>query len=152
MVIARDRDRLAVGLSRTVLDLCCMRSCFKVAQFRILFNYRHLKPSLDTEAIRGGWSIGTLYRVSVKPKRWTKFASGFGPGGPDPLADLDRGDQIRGGQIRGDTGTPSKLKNIHKCTSRPGISSQNKPKRHWMEKKNLRTFREYKTRMFIRSS
>ena len=25
-------------------------------------------------------------------------ANGFGPGGPDPLADLDRGDQIRGGQ------------------------------------------------------
>ena len=49
MVIARDRDRLADHSSRTILDLCCMRSCFTEAQFRISL----LKRSLDTEAIRG---------------------------------------------------------------------------------------------------
>ena len=31
----------------------------------------------------------------------------FGPGGPDPLADLDRGDQIRG-----DTGMDTKKQNV----------------------------------------
>ena len=30
------------------------------------------------------------------PRGEIKPASGFGPGEPDPLADLDRGDQIRG--------------------------------------------------------
>ena len=53
MVIARGRHRLADHSSRTILDLCYMRSCFKVDQFRISLNNIHLKPSLDTEAIRG---------------------------------------------------------------------------------------------------
>ena len=38
-------------------------------------------------------------------ERGSISASGFGPGGPNPLADLDRGVQIRGWvQIRCDTG------------------------------------------------
>ena len=34
--------------------------------------------------------------ADLVPRGKTKSASGFGPEGPDPLADLDRGDQIRG--------------------------------------------------------
>ena len=35
--------------------------------------------------------------MGPNPQGETKSTSGFGPGGPDPLADLDWGDQIRGG-------------------------------------------------------
>ena len=63
-MIARDRDRLADHSSRTILDLCCMRSCFTVAQFRISL----LKPSLDTEAIRG-----KLINWHVKLQTFTKL-------------------------------------------------------------------------------
>ena len=44
MVIARDRYELSEDSSRTILDLCriVMRSCFKVAQFRISLNYKDI--------------------------------------------------------------------------------------------------------------
>ena len=45
-----DGDQLPDDSSRTILDLCCLRSCCKAAQFRILLNcIKHIivKPSLD---------------------------------------------------------------------------------------------------------
>ena len=38
------------------------------------------------------------YGVQIRQQIWsegTRSASGFGPGGPGPLADLVRGDQVR---------------------------------------------------------
>ena len=46
-----------------------------------------------------------MFKGGPNPREGYKSASGLGPGGPNPLADLDRGVQIRGGvKIRCDTG------------------------------------------------
>ena len=44
MEIARDRNELAEIRVELILDLCrtVMRSCFKVAQFRISLNYKDI--------------------------------------------------------------------------------------------------------------
>ena len=47
----------------------------------------------------------SCFKGGPNPREGYKSASGLGPGGPNPLADLDRGVQIRGGvKIRCDTG------------------------------------------------
>ena len=45
-------------------------------------------------------------------RRGSKFASGYGSGGPNPLADLDRGVQIRGGSKSAVTPAVSQM--VHK--------------------------------------